>query len=142
MNYLVDTNVLSEATRPHPDGNVAAWLDSQSAHELFVSVVSIAEIQKGIFLLPVGQRKKKLEHWLDHDLLPSFAGRVIPLGEQEMTAWAKLQAQVERTGRMLPMVDSLLAATALCHGFTIATRNVEDFRHSEVQVINPWVESV
>ena len=141
MNYLVDTNVLSEATKARPDPRVAAWLAARPAHALFVSVVSIAEIRKGVLLLPAGKRRRNLERWLDSDLLPAFAGRVIPLGEREMNVWAELQARAETAGRKIPAIDSLLAAAAKCHGLAIATRNVDDFRHCEVRVINPWTES-
>ena len=141
MNYLVDTNVLSEATKARPDTRVASWLAACPAHVLFVSVVSIAEIRKGILLLPSAKRKGRLEHWLDSELLPAFAGRLVLLGEQEMNAWAELQASAEKAGRKLPVIDSLLAATAKCHGLTIATRNVDDFLHCEVSVLNPWAET-
>ena len=141
MNYIVDTNVLSEATNARPDTRVAGWLAARSAHALFVSVVSIAEIRRGILLLPSGKRKGRLERWLDSDLLPAFAGRLLPLGEHEMNTWAELQASAEKAGRKIPVIDSLLAATAKCHGLTIATRNVDDFRHCEVPVINPWAEN-
>jgi len=138
LNFLVDTNVLSEATKARPDVRVARWLEVSPAHALFVSVISIAEIRKGVLLLPSGKRRGKLERWLDSDLRPAFAGRLLTLGEQEMNAWAELQASAEKAGRRIPVIDSLLAATARCHGLTIATRNVDDFRHCGVPVINPW----
>lgn len=140
MNYLVDTNVLCEATKARPDPRVAAWLEARPAHEFFVSVVSVAEIRKGVLLLPAGTRRRKLERWLDSDLLPAFAGRLISLGEQEMNAWAELQASAEKAGRKIPVIDGFLAATAKCHGLKIATRNVNDFRHCGVPVMNPWTE--
>jgi predicted nucleic acid-binding protein len=138
LNFLVDTNVLSEATKARPDARAARWLEASPAHALFVSVISIAEIRRGVLLLPSGKRREKLERWLDSALRPAFAGRLLTLGEQEMNAWAELQASAEKTGRRIPVIDSLLAATARCHGLTIATRNVDDFRHCGVPVINPW----
>lgn len=141
MNYLVDTNVLSEATKARPDARVAQWLATRPAHELFVSVVSIAEIKKGVLMLPAGKRRRNLQRWLVSNLLPAFAGRLLPLGEEEMNVWAELQASAEKAGRKIPVVDGLLAATASCHNLTIATRNVDDFRHCEVPVINPWTQS-
>ena len=140
MNFLLDTNVLSEATRPQPDVRVAEWLGARAALTLFVSIVSIAEIRKGILLLPVGRKRTKLGNWLESELLPAFANRVIALGEAEMNEWASLQADTEKKGRRLPVVDSLIAATARCHGLTIATRNIQDFRHCGVPVFNPWDE--
>ncbi len=138
MNYLLDTNVLSEATRSHPDANVASWLGARPALTLFVSIVSLAEIRKGILLLPAGRKRNKLEAWLESELLPAFADRVIPLGEAEMNEWASLQADAEKKGHRLPVVDSLIAATARCHQLTLATRNIEDFCHGGISVLNPW----
>ena len=140
MNYLLDTNVLSEATRAQPDARAAAWLCARSALTLFISVVSVAEIRKGILLLPEGKKRRRLEGWLESELLPAFAGRVIPLGEVEMNEWAALQASAEKSGHRLPVVDSLLAATARCHGLTLATRNLHDFRHCGIPVLDPWAE--
>ena len=141
MNYLLDTNVLSEATRPQPDARAAAWLRTRSALTLFISVVSIAEIRKGILLLPEGKKRRNLEGWLESELLPAFSGRVIPLGEAEMNEWAGLQANAEKSGHRLPVVDSLIAATARCHRLTLATRNLHDFRHCGIPVIDPWADS-
>ena len=140
MNYLLDTNVLSEATRAQPDPRVAGWLAARPALALFISVVSVAEIRKGILLLPEGRKKRKLEGWLESDLLPAFVGRVLPLGEEEMREWATVQADAEKSGHRPPVVDSLIAATARCHGLTIATRNIDDFRHCKIPFLNPWAE--
>lgn len=140
MNYLLDTNVLSEATKPQPDARAAAWLRARSALTLFVSIVSIAEIRKGILLLPEGKKRRNLEGWLGSKLLPAFSGRVIPLGEAEMNEWAAMQASAERSAHRLPVVDSLIAATARCHGLILATRNLHDFRHCGIPVLDPWAE--
>jgi len=141
LNFLLDTNVLSEATRVRPDTNVASWLSTKSGLTLYVSVVSIAEIRKGILLLPEGKKRRKLEGWLVSELLPSFAGRVLPLGEEEMCEWAALQAGAERAGHRLPVIDSLIAATARFHGLTLATRNINDFQHCNILLQNPWAEN-
>jgi predicted nucleic acid-binding protein len=138
LNYLLDTNVLCEATRPHPDAHVVAWLSARPSLTLYVSLVSIAEIRKGILLLPEGRKRTKLGSWLESELLPAFAGRVISLGEAEMNEWASLQADAEKMGHRVQVMDSLIAATARCHGLTLATRNIEDFRHGGVSVLNPW----
>jgi predicted nucleic acid-binding protein len=138
LNYLLDTNVLSEATRPQPDARAAAWLGSRPSLTLFVSLVSIAEIRKGILLLPEGRKRTKLGSWLESELLPAFANRVIPLGDAEMNEWASLQAETEKKGHRLPVVDSLIAATARCHGLTLATRNIQDFCHCGIPVLSPW----
>ena len=141
MNYLLDTNILCEATRPHPDAHAAAWLSARPALTLFVSLVSIAELRKGILLLPEGNKRAKLGSWLESELIPAFASRVIPLGEVEMNEWAALQADAEKKGHRLPVVDSLIAATARCHGLTLATRNIQDFCHCGISLHNPWEET-
>jgi predicted nucleic acid-binding protein len=141
LNYLLDTNILCEATRPHPDAHAAAWLSARPALTLFVSLVSIAEIRKGILLLPEGKKRAKLGSWLESELLPAFASRVIPLGEAELNEWAALQADAEKKGHRLPVVDSLIAATARCHGLTLATRNIQGFCHCGISVHNPWEET-
>jgi len=140
LNYLLDTNVLSEATRAQPDARVAEWLSARSADTLFISMVSVAEIRKGILLLSEGKKRRKLEGWLESELLPAFSGRVLPLGEEEMSEWATMQAEAEKRGHRLSVIDSLIAATARCHGLTIATRNIHDFRHCKIPVLDPWAE--
>lgn len=140
MNYLLDTNVLSESTRAEPDAHVAAWLSKKKTTECFISMVSVAEIRKGILMLPLGRKRKKLEIWLVEELLPAFEGRVLSLGEEEMNTWATLQAEAENEGYKLPVIDSLIAATARCHGLTLATRNIHDFRHCKIRMLNPWME--
>jgi len=140
LNYLLDTNVLSEATREQPDGLVAAWLSERKTEECYISVVSVAEIRKGILMLPQGKKRKKLENWLAEELLPAFIERVITLGEEEMNTWAMLQVEAEKEGRNLPVVDSLIAATARCHELTLATRNIQGFQHCKIPVLNPWIK--
>lgn len=142
MNYLLDTNILREATKTRPDAHAAAWLSARPALTLFVSLVSIAEIRKGILLLPEGKKRTKLGSWLESELLPAFASRVIPLGGAEMNEWAALQAEAEKKGHRLPVVDSLIAATARCHGLALATRNIQDFCDCGIPVINPWEEKL
>jgi toxin FitB len=135
MNFLVDVNVLCEATRPQPDAKVLAWLERYDA-ELHVSVLTLAEILKGIQLLAPGAKRRKLEAWFE-ELIASFAGRVLPLDETVARVWAAFYAKHQRQGRLLSSFDSLLAATALTHGLTLATRNTQDFP-GDVPVMNPW----
>ena len=135
MSYLVDANVLSEATRRQPDANVLAWLERHDA-ELHVSTLTLAEIVKGIHLLAQGKKRRDLEAWFE-ELVASFAGRVLPVDESVARAWGAFYAKHQRQGRLLSSFDSLLAATALAHGLTLATRNAADFP-ADVSVINPW----
>ena len=135
MSFLVDANVLCEATRPQPEARVLAWLERHDA-TLHISTLTLAEILRGIHLLPAGRKRRALESWFD-ELLASFAGRIVPFDEDAARTWAAFHARQERKGRSLPSFDSLIAATALAHGLTLATRNTADFPE-EVPVVNPW----
>ncbi len=137
--FLIDTNVLSEYNRPGgPDAGVKLWLENTECQTQHVSIIKLAEIQKGIELLDPGKRRAQLEQWLTQDLEVWFYGRVIPVDRQVAMRWASLVAQGSRTGRPLPTVDSLIAATALAHGLTIVTRNTKDFEGIGASTINPW----
>src|SRR5258708_1367056 len=125
--FLIDTNVLSEYNRPGgPDGGVKRWLETTARELQHVSVITLAEIQKGIELLADGKRRAQLEQWLKQDLEAWFSGRVLYVDRQVAGRWASLVARGMREGRTLPTVDSLIAATALAHDLTIVTRNVRD----------------
>ena len=137
MSYLVDANVLCEATRPRAEARVLDWLDRHDA-QLHVSVITLGEILKGINLLSKGRKQRRLETWFA-DLEASFDGRVLLLDPPVMREWAALYARHQRAGRLLSSFDSLLAATASLHGLTLVTRNESDFP-AEVPVVNPWLE--
>jgi len=137
--FLIDTNVLSEYNRTGgPDPGVRLWLETTDRRTQHVSIITLAEIQKGIELLDQGKRRAQLEQWLTQDLEAWFSGRVFPVDRQVAMRWASLVAQGSRTGRPLPTVDSLIAATALVHGLTIVTRNTKDFAGIGASTINPW----
>jgi toxin FitB len=128
--FPIDTNVLSEYNRPGgPDAGVKRWLETTDRQ---------SEIQKGIELLAEGRRRAQLEEWLKRDLEAWFSGRVLPVDRQVAACWASLVAQGARTGRPLPAVDSLIAATALAHDLTIVTRNTRDFEGVGATTLNPW----
>src|ERR1017187_9467418 len=137
--FLIDTNVLSEYNRRGgPDAGVKHWLETTERQSQHVSVITLAEIQKGIELLAVGKRRAQLEQWLTQDLEAWFSGRVLHVDRQVSRRWASLMAQGVRIGRPLPTVDSLIAAIALAHDFTIVTRNVRDFEGTGAATLNPW----
>jgi len=137
--FLIDTNVLSEYNRPGgPDAGVKRWLETTDRQSQHVSIITLAEIQKGIELLAEGKRRAQLEQWLTQDLEAWFSGRVLPVDRQVAMRWASLAAKGSRTGRPLPTVDSLIAATALAYGLTIVTRNTKDFEGIGATIINPW----
>ena len=137
--FLIDTNVLSEYNRPGgPDAGVKRWLETTDRQSQPVSVITLAEIQKGIELLAEGKRRVQLEQWLKQDLEAWFSGRILPVDRQVAGRWASLVAQGARAGRRLPTVDSLIAATALAYDLTIVTRNTRDFEGIGATIINPW----
>lgn len=141
MSWLLDTNVICEPTRRAPSPRVVEWLRSVPSAEAHASIITLGEIRRGILRLPAGQRRRKLEKWMREEFQPAFAGRILPLGEEEITAWAELLAGLEKRGRSMPAIDSLIVATALARDLTIATRNTEDFAHSGARVFNPWRQS-
>lgn len=137
--YLVDTNVLSEYNRPGaPDTGVKRWLETTAREMQFASVITLAEIQKGIELLADGKRRAQLEQWLQTDLETWFPGRVLDINRLVARRWAVLVAQGLRSGKPLPTVDSLIAATALTNDLTVVTGNVRDFANAGVVTVNPW----
>ena len=138
MNYLLDTNVISELVARKPNPRVLEWIDSCDPNHIFISVITIGELRKGIEKLPASARKDALAEWLANDLVLRFSGRILTLDLDVMLAWGQLTGEFERAGRPLPAIDSLIAALALHHGITLVTRNVADFAHSGVVLLNPW----
>ncbi len=138
MSYLVDTNVLSELRRRDPDANVVRWLEGRPATTLYLSVLTLGELRKGIEALAEGARKRRLLDWLEVELPRFFAGRVLSIDERVADRWGYL---VARAGRPVPAIDSLLAATALTHGLTLVTSNLRDFRYPGLAVVDPWSET-
>ena len=137
--YLIDTNVLSEYNRPAgPDAGVKKWVEMTNRSTQYISVLTLAEIRKGIELLPASRRRVELERWLERDLRDWFSGHVLVVDQPVADRWASLVAQGARTGRVLPTIDSLIAATALTHNLSLVTRNVKDYEGSGVQLVNPW----
>ena len=136
--FLLDTNVLSEFARTRePDQHVDRWLKTTADESLFASVLTFAEIRRGIELLPAGKRRTQLEQWQD-DLVASFEMRLFPVTKAIADRWAILSAQTQRKGITLANIDGLIAATALEHDLTLVTRNAKDFTGVEVPVFNPW----
>lgn len=136
--YLVDTNVPSELTREKPDARVAAFLGNAGKSSLFLSVMTIGEICKGIATLPPSQKRTGLQDWLDTAVRSWFAGRILPVTEEIAERWGHLAAGAKEKGMTLAVVDGVIAATALHHDLTIVTRNTKDFAGLGVEVFNPW----
>ena len=134
MTFLVDANVLSEATRLEPAPQVVEWL-RKNERNLVIDPIILGEIRFGILLLPRGKRRERLERWFDGGVR-----RITCLDWEARTAlrWSELLAKLRRSGRALPIKDSLIAATALAHGLTVATRNRVDFERAGVEVVDPF----
>lgn len=136
--YLLDTNVPSELTRSQSDPQVEKWLNDADDERLFLSVVSLGEIFKGLIMLPESKRREQLQRWMDETLRPWFSGRILPITESIAERWGILAGECQRKGRGLTMADGLIAATALEHNLTLVTRNVRDFADLGIGVLNPW----
>ena len=138
MRYLLDTCVISELVAKQPDPGVVQWVDAVDEERLYLSVISIGEISKGIYKLPDSRRKDVLTRWLEDDLLIRFRVRLLLIDTQTMLHWGELTANLEKQGKRMPAMDSLVAAIALQAALILVTRNVDDFAHSGVDLINPW----
>ena len=140
MNFLLDTNVLSEVRRPQPDRRVLAWLDQVDEDRVYLSVISIAEIARGVALLDEGSRKSELAQWLEHELPARFDGRIVQVDAPAALIWGKLLADAKRGGSGLSVMDGWIAAIALAKGLTLVTRNTKDFLQSGVPLFDPWAD--
>jgi len=137
--FLLDTNCISEALRLKPDPNVGNWMQVVDQALLYLSVLTLGEIRKGLAQLAQGKRRAQLETWLEIELQARFAGRILPIDAATADRWGLLAPEAKRMGKPLSIVDGLLAATALHHNLTMVTRNVSDFKGFSIPVLNPWV---
>ena len=138
MKYLLDTCLVSELVKKEPNPAVVSWLDEQDEQTLFLSVLNLGELQKGISKLPEGAKRNELQAWVALDLVERFTGRILDIDLETSLCWGKLQGEAEQAGEKLPVMDSLIAATAAAHGLIVVTRNVKDIERCRVRVCNPW----
>ena len=138
MAYLLDTCAISEMVAVKPNANVLSWFQSQTEKTLFLSIITVGEIEKGIYQLPVSKKRTLLETWLFDELVPNFQGRIIDINRKLMTTWAKMTADLKTKGIIRPSFDSLIEAAALHHQLILVTRNVKNFQKSQVTILNPW----
>jgi predicted nucleic acid-binding protein len=138
VSFLLDTNVVSEWVKPRPNAGVVAWLDEADEDRLFISVITLAELRRGIERLEPGRRRKRLDDWLREELPVRFEGRVLPVDPAIAETWGRLVARGEAAGRAIGAMDAFIAATASAHGLTLVTRNVEDFKDAMRAILNPW----
>ena len=135
MSFLVDTCALSELVKPKPSNDVCDWFEATRPEALFVSVLTLGEIRKGVEKLKGGRRRAQITTWLETELLAWFEDRVLPVDARVADEWGRLAA---RLSKPLPVIDSLIAATAIRHRLAIVTRNESDFVTTGVDILNPW----
>ena len=138
MSFLLDTNVISEWVKPEPDPQVVAWLKEVAEERVFLSVASLAEVRRGIELMPAGKRRDRLAAWLTEDLPVRFEGRILDVDGRIADAWGIVMARGQKAGSNIGTLDALFAATAEVHGLTLVTRNVKDFLKLGIRLLNPW----
>jgi predicted nucleic acid-binding protein len=137
--FLLDTNVVSELVRPKPDARVVNWVESTDEEILFLSVLTLGEIRKGIATLSQSARRARLEAWLNRNLLLRFEGRILAIDIEVADRWGQLAGLLALRGSQLAVVDGLLAATAIHHNLTLVTRNTRDVAETGATVFDPWI---
>jgi hypothetical protein len=138
VSWLLDTCVISELAKPRPAPSVVAWIRGSPEDELFISVITLGELEKGIARLPGSARRKTLEAWVREDVADRFRGRVLAVDIAVASRWGALSGASESRGQPLPVLDSLIAATSLQHGLTVVTRNTDDLERCGARCLNPW----
>jgi len=141
VTFLLDTNAVSEWTKPNPFPSVIAWLAEADEDRLFISVVTLGELRSGVASLAAGRRRDRLDEWLSHDLPVRFEGRVLPVDLAVADHWGRITAAAKAAGRQIHAIDAFLAATAHVHQLTLVTRNVSDFQSAGTPVICPWTDT-
>ena len=136
--FLLDTNVISELVKPRPEASVTAWVEDTDESLLYLSVLTLGEIRRGIAALPQSRRRATLEAWLDKDLRARFEGRILVIDQEVADRWGLLTSAARNSGMVLPVIDGLLAATALEHNLTLVTRDTGQIPSMGVAVFNPW----
>ena len=138
MNWLLDTCVVSELIKPRPKASVVQWVGAQDEESLFLSVITLGEIEKGIARLREPAKRSSLERWVRSELADRFRGRLLPVDSSIAARWGAIAGAAEINGQPLPVIDCLIAATSLQHDLTVVTRNVEDFARCGARCLNPW----
>jgi len=138
VRYLLDTCFISEFQKPHPAAAIREWLAEQHEGDLYLSVLTLGEIQKGVSQLSDGRKKKSLQSWLDRDLRERFQDRILPVSEEIAVAWGRVAGELQRRGSPIPVVDALIAATAIDIDATVVTRDDTHISRAGARTINPW----
>ena len=138
MSWLLDTCVVSELVRPRPKASVVRWVGERNEDDLFLSVITIGELEKGIAKLPVSAKRVALEQWVRRELAERFRGRLLLVDSAVAVRWGTMVGLSEGRGQPLPVIDSLIAATSVQHDLTVVTRNVADFERCGARCLDPW----
>lgn len=141
MNFLLDTNVVSEWTKSRPDTGVVAWLAEADEDRVFISVITVAELRHGIERLEAGERRDRLDTWLTEQVPQRFEERLLPVDAETANLWGRVMAQGQAAGRPPGTTDCFIAATVLQHDMTLVTRNVSDFEALGVRLVSPWTDA-
>ncbi|SFP17029.1 type II toxin-antitoxin system VapC family toxin [Hydrogenimonas thermophila] len=138
MNYLLDTNIISELISKNPNKKVIDFILSLNEEKLYLSVITIGEIKSGIEKLDDGRKKEKLLHWLENDLLVRFHNRIIDIDIEVMLQWGVTNTQLKKLGKPLPIMDSIIGSIAQAKNLILLTRNENDFKNLDIKIINPF----
>jgi toxin FitB len=141
LNYLLDTNVVSEWVKPRPDVNVVEWLADADEDRIFLSVITFGEIRQAVEQMPAGRRRDSLKSWLQDELPARFEGRILMIDLFVAETWGAIMARCSEMGISLGVMDAFFAATARAHGLTLVTRNTKHFEKVGIPLLNPWVET-
>jgi tRNA(fMet)-specific endonuclease VapC len=141
MNYILDTNIISELIAKQPNAQVIDWIDRRDPGTVYLTVITIGEIRKGIEKLPASPRKATITTWLETDLLLRFQGKILPITADVMLVWGELMGRLETDGMPMAAIDSLIAAIALHGQYTLITRNEHHFKYAGIPLMNPWNEA-
>jgi len=137
LKYLLDTCIISELVRPTPNTQVTNWLHAVPSDALFLSVLTIGEVRKGLAKLPDSKKKERLTQWLD-TLLEEYKERILPIDLMVSENWGIIQGSAEKAGTPMSTIDGLIAATASTHNLILVTRNECDFIPGQITLVNPW----
>lgn len=138
MRYLLDTCVISEVVKEAPSSKVTQWLERQDELSMFLSVITFGELQKGIGQLQAGWKQRELYEWVEGQLSRRFTGRILDIDKDVAVRWGEISATAARVGRTVPVLDGLLAATAMTFGLTFVTRNTDHVLETGVRLLDPW----